>query len=57
MSLKVTGRLFHNFVAAIENALSPYVVLEDRGTADWFLDIQIVSYAEDYRILITQLDT
>ena len=32
MSLKVTGRLFHNFGAAMENALSPYVVVEDRGT-------------------------
>ena len=36
MSLRVIGRLFHNFGAAMENALSPYVVVEDRGTANWF---------------------
>ena len=36
MSLKVTGRLFHNFGAGIENVLSPYVVEEDRGTTSWF---------------------
>ena len=36
MSLKVTGRLFYNFGAAMENALSPYVVVEDRGTTSWF---------------------
>ena len=28
MSLKVTGRLFHNFGAGMESALPPYVVVE-----------------------------
>ena len=29
MSFKVTGRLFHNFGAAMENVLSPYVVVDN----------------------------
>ena len=36
MSLKVTSRLLHNFGAAMENALSPYVAVDDRGTSSWF---------------------
>ena len=36
MSLQFTGRLFHNFGAAMENVLSPYVVVEDCGTTSWF---------------------